>query len=172
MVKQHMSSVDVSAQVACLSQKLLGLRVANVYDINAKVQTLSRPQLPTEHLAADRTAELFDPGQQANSAGRLPSRPYGKAHTAPQHSPGSALALILMPVWCFPRLQTYMLKLSKSGEEGDKVFLVLESGVRFHTCQVRDCCHTRSALDTAVCFCRDPMQIPEQPPAKHIYNTA
>ena len=33
-------------------------------------------------------------------------------------------------------LQTYMLKLSKSGEEGEKVFLVLESGTRFHTTQV------------------------------------
>ena len=32
--------------------------------------------------------------------------------------------------------QTYLLKLSKSGEEGEKVFLVLESGTRFHTTQV------------------------------------
>lgn len=30
-----------------------------------------------------------------------------------------------------------MLKLSKSGEEGEKVFLVLESGTRFHTTQVK-----------------------------------
>ena len=33
-------------------------------------------------------------------------------------------------------LQTYMLKLSKSGEDGEKAFLVLESGSRFHTTQV------------------------------------
>ena len=33
-------------------------------------------------------------------------------------------------------LQTYMLKLAKSGEDGDKVFLVLESGSRFHTTKV------------------------------------
>ena len=32
--------------------------------------------------------------------------------------------------------QTYMLKLAKSGEEGEKAFLVLESGSRFHTTQV------------------------------------
>lgn len=32
--------------------------------------------------------------------------------------------------------QTYMLKLAKSGEDGEKVFLVLESGSRFHTTQV------------------------------------
>lgn len=33
-------------------------------------------------------------------------------------------------------LQTYMLKLAKSGEDGEKAFLVLESGSRFHTTQV------------------------------------
>ena len=32
--------------------------------------------------------------------------------------------------------QTYMLKLAKSGEDGEKAFLVLESGSRFHTTQV------------------------------------
>lgn len=35
-----------------------------------------------------------------------------------------------------PVLQTYMLKLAKSGEDGEKTFLVLESGSRFHTTQV------------------------------------
>jgi len=33
--------------------------------------------------------------------------------------------------------QTYILKLSKSGSEGEKVFLLLESGSRLHTVQVR-----------------------------------
>lgn len=33
-------------------------------------------------------------------------------------------------------LQTYVLKLSKSGGEGDKIFLLMESGARFHTTQV------------------------------------
>lgn len=32
--------------------------------------------------------------------------------------------------------QTYVLKLAKSGSEGEKVFLLLESGSRFHTVQV------------------------------------
>ncbi len=32
--------------------------------------------------------------------------------------------------------QTYLLKLARSGEDGEKVFLVLESGTRFHTTQV------------------------------------
>ena len=33
--------------------------------------------------------------------------------------------------------QTYLLKLARSGEDGEKVFLVLESGTRFHTTQVQ-----------------------------------
>ncbi len=36
-MKIRMSSVDVAGEVACLKQRLLGLRVANVYDINGKV---------------------------------------------------------------------------------------------------------------------------------------
>ena len=30
-------------------------------------------------------------------------------------------------------MQTYMLKLARSGEDADKAFVVLESGTRFHT---------------------------------------
>lgn len=33
-------------------------------------------------------------------------------------------------------MQTYLLKLARSGEEGEKVFVVLESGTRFHTTKV------------------------------------
>lgn len=32
-------------------------------------------------------------------------------------------------------LQTYIIKLSRSGEDGEKAHLVLESGTRFHTTQ-------------------------------------
>jgi hypothetical protein len=32
--------------------------------------------------------------------------------------------------------QVYLFKLARSGEDGEKVFLVLESGSRFHTTQV------------------------------------
>ncbi len=39
MVKQRMSSADVAGEVACLRQRILGLRLANVYDLNAKVGT-------------------------------------------------------------------------------------------------------------------------------------
>ena len=38
MVKQRMGSVDVAAEVACLREKVLGLRLANLYDLNAKVR--------------------------------------------------------------------------------------------------------------------------------------
>lgn len=34
-------------------------------------------------------------------------------------------------------LQTYLLKLARSGEDGEKIYLVLESGTRFHTTKVR-----------------------------------
>eukprot|EP00883_Tetradesmus_obliquus_P009930 jgi/Sobl393_1/2641/SZX66696.1 len=67
MVKQRMASADVAGEVSCLKEKILGLRLANIYDLNAK---------------------------------------------------------------------TYVLKLSKSGSDGEKVFLLLESGSRFHTVQV------------------------------------
>ena len=38
MVKQRMSTADVAAEAACLRQRLLGMRVANIYDVNAKVR--------------------------------------------------------------------------------------------------------------------------------------
>ena len=40
-MKQRMTSVDVAGEAACLHAKLLGLRVANIYDINAKVMRAS-----------------------------------------------------------------------------------------------------------------------------------
>lgn len=37
MVKQRMGSVDVAGEVACLKQRVVGLRLANLYDLNPKV---------------------------------------------------------------------------------------------------------------------------------------
>ena len=37
MVKQRMSTADVAGETACLRQNLLGMRVANIYDVNPKV---------------------------------------------------------------------------------------------------------------------------------------
>jgi hypothetical protein len=42
MVKQRMASADVAGEVSCLKQKILGLRLANIYDLNAKVGTCNR----------------------------------------------------------------------------------------------------------------------------------
>ena len=50
------------------------------------------------------------------------------------HSCGRHSLLMLCPV------QTYLLKFAKSGEEGDKVFLLLESGTRLHTTEARVQC--------------------------------
>lgn len=38
--------------------------------------------------------------------------------------------------WPSPPSQTYVLKLARSGEEGEKVYLLIESGARFHTIDV------------------------------------
>ena len=38
--------------------------------------------------------------------------------------------------WVLPWMQTYLLKLARSGEDGEKIYLVLESGTRFHTTKV------------------------------------
>lgn len=37
MVKHRFSTHDVAAEVGCLKQQFLGMRLANIYDINAKV---------------------------------------------------------------------------------------------------------------------------------------
>lgn len=37
MVKQRMTTADVAGEVACLRQRVLGMRVANLYDLNSKV---------------------------------------------------------------------------------------------------------------------------------------
>ena len=37
MPKQRMSTADVVAEVACLRQRCLGMRVANIYDLDSKV---------------------------------------------------------------------------------------------------------------------------------------
>ena len=38
MVKQRLTSADCAAEVACLKKSIMGLRVANIYDINPKVR--------------------------------------------------------------------------------------------------------------------------------------
>lgn len=41
MVKQRMTTADVAGEVACLRQRgVLGMRVANLYDLNSKVKSL------------------------------------------------------------------------------------------------------------------------------------
>ncbi|KDD74324.1 hypothetical protein H632_c1401p1, partial [Helicosporidium sp. ATCC 50920] len=65
MGKQRLTSADVAAEVACLRERIVGMRVSNIYDLSPKV--------------------------------------------------------------------VYVLKLARSGEDGDKAFLLIESGVRFHT---------------------------------------
>ena len=37
-MKQKMSTADVAAEVACLQQRIVNMRVVNVYDINPKAR--------------------------------------------------------------------------------------------------------------------------------------
>ena len=42
MVKSRMTTADVAAQVSCLRYRLIGMRLANVYDLSAKVRSQQR----------------------------------------------------------------------------------------------------------------------------------
>lgn len=119
MVKQRMSSADAAAEVACLRQRLLGLRLANVYDLDAKVG--------------------------ASSSNRDPMLGLSLATSTPAVTTYE-LIRVGLPLFRFARAsQTYILKLSRSGEDGEKVLLLLESGSRFHTTQmIRDKSNTPS----------------------------
>lgn len=37
MVKQRMNVADVACEVACLKKRIIGMRVANIYDLSPKV---------------------------------------------------------------------------------------------------------------------------------------
>lgn len=39
-MKQRMASADVAGEVSCLKEKVVGMRLANLYDLNAKVGQL------------------------------------------------------------------------------------------------------------------------------------
>lgn len=60
-----------------------------------------------------------------------------------------------------------MLKLARSGEDGEKAFLVLESGSRFHTSKVHfmwqsiaSICHSNALTADAVRVCHKPVVVP------------
>lgn len=37
MGKQRLTSADVAAEVACLRERIVGMRVSNIYDLSPKV---------------------------------------------------------------------------------------------------------------------------------------
>ena len=101
MVKQRMSTADVAGEVACLRQRVMGMRLANLYDVNTKVGPHHSPVHPAWCAASTARVQAAEVG-------------------CPE---------------C--HMQTYIMKLARSGEDGEKVHIVLESGVRFHTTQVQ-----------------------------------
>ena len=128
MVKQRMSTADVAGETACLRQKLLGMRVANIYDVNPKVR-VSRPTVCMTVTAEKRCFVL-------------PMLCVLVIHKLPRHSVAYLMGWYQCQAlnYAIHELQTYIIKLSRSGEEGEKAHLVLESGTRFHTTQVREPC--------------------------------
>lgn len=44
MVKQRMNVADVACEVACLKERIIGMRVANIYDLSPKVYLISHMQ--------------------------------------------------------------------------------------------------------------------------------
>ena len=138
MVKQRMGSVDVAAEVACLREKVLGLRLANLYDLNAKVRgggggggVLSGLLFAWKTRCVAATGHRTPPAASRHRhtcCQLLTTRiqhTSTRTNTPQQHTTNN-----------HTNNQTYVLKLAKSGSEGEKVFLLLESGARFHTVQV------------------------------------
>jgi predicted ribosome quality control (RQC) complex YloA/Tae2 family protein len=117
MVKQRMSSADVAAEVACLRHQLLGLRLANIYDLNPKVRR--RRRLCCCSLAA-ATPPHARPSLTRQPPPPQPPSPLPPPPPRPAHHQQH-------------NKQTYVLKLARSGEDGEKAFLLLESGSRLHT---------------------------------------
>lgn len=62
-MKQRMASADVSGEVSCLKQRIIGLRLANLYDLNAKVSA-----------AAAAAAGVFRPPERMLHLSQTPTQ--------------------------------------------------------------------------------------------------
>lgn len=63
-MKQRMASADVSGEVSCLKQRIIGLRLANLYDLNAKVSAA----------AAAAAAGVFRPPERMLHLSQTPTQ--------------------------------------------------------------------------------------------------
>lgn len=66
MVKQRMASADVAAEVACLRQSIIGLRLANMYDLNPKVGM--QQQVAAEQQQRRMTTSMHGPNHSSHAA--------------------------------------------------------------------------------------------------------
>lgn len=48
-MKQRMASADVAGEISCLKQRIIGLRLANLYDLNAKVSSQAAVRTTIAH---------------------------------------------------------------------------------------------------------------------------
>lgn len=111
MTKQTFSTTDVAAEAACLRARVIGYRVTNVYDAGA-----SKVRNDSSRSFASYSAVVVVVSR------RRCRRHLSLSHTrtaTPSPSPAH-------------RPQGILLKLSRSGDDGDKAFLLLEPGSRFH----------------------------------------
>lgn len=92
MSKSRFSSLDVRREVADLRAKLLGLRVANIYDINKKTYLLkcSRPDFKTFLLI--ESGIRFHSTQYSRDKSEVPSV-FAMKVSALVQSPASSIAL-------------------------------------------------------------------------------
>ena len=118
MTKQVFSTTDVAAEAACLRARVIGYRVTNVYDAGASKVSMCFDSIS---LASSAVVVVVSPSPPQSPPPPLSHRnpsPSSAHQPRTQHTPSHR--------------QGILLKLSRSGDDGDKAFLLLEPGSRFH----------------------------------------
>ena len=149
MVKQRMTTADVAAEVACL-RRLVGMRVGERRAAAGARTPAPQPPPPSHQPPQSIPSNFYSNGTFSGCLTRATSQllslvpaPVSPPHPTPTHPPLTHIKIALWAANVYdlsPR--TYVLKLARSGEDGDKALLLVESGVRLHTVPVR--CRPRS----------------------------
>ena len=139
MGKARFTTLDTAAAAACLRARLVGMRCTNVYDApDGKVSERERDETAPctghsgapSHAGAGRGWALPRRARArgwearvmllARSIKQRKKETLARSSTFPLPSPS-------------PFTQGFLLRLSRSGDDGEKIGLLLEAGVRFHT---------------------------------------
>ena len=114
MTKQIFSTTDVAAEAACLRSRIIGYRVTNVYDAGASKVKTKRFDLSISCFVCALPSPV---SLSHHTLPSLPLRPPTTSHNNNNNNNNQ---------------QGILLKLSRSGDDGEKAFLLLEPGSRFH----------------------------------------